>query len=331
MKVCVIGLGSMGKRRIRNLLALGVEAVAGVDPNPERRAEASRLFGIAVYADAEEALTTTDWDAVVISTPPDAHAFLGSLAADAGKPFFMEANVVEDGLPELAELCRARNLLAAPSCTMRFHPSINTLKTVVDRIDPREIAAFSYICGQYLPDWHPYEDYRHFYVARRETGACREIVPFELTWLTWLFGEVASSRTVTAKRTRLEVDIDDIYLMALEFGSGVVGTLEVNVISRIPERQFRAIGEEWHIIWNWADQQVKVYNAVAETWRVYSETAGFKKYDLEEMYRKEMNAFLQAVRGEAEYGYSLDEELQILRTLYRAEETAGVALKGNLA
>lgn len=321
MNICVIGLGSMGKRRIRDLLALGIEKIVGIDLNPERCSETNRLFGIETLFDAENTVFD-DYDAVVISTPPDMHAVYGKLAANAGKPFFMEANVVQNGLPELASLCKSQKILAAPSCTMRFHPSIKLLKQLMEQISPQAIAAFSYVSGQYLPDWHPYEDYRCFYAAKRETGACREIVPFELNWLTWLFGEVTEVNAIKAKRTKLQVDIDDIYILTLAFSSGVVGSLEVNVISRIPERYFRAIGEGVHIIWNWMDQEVKVYNAATESWKIHPETTGFKKYDLEDMYYDEMQAFVKAVAGQGEYGYTLREELKILQTVYRANQVS---------
>ncbi len=322
MKICVIGLGSMGKRRIRDLLALGIETVVGVDINPERTSEVKRLFGIETHTNAEQVLGDRQCDAVVISTPPDLHAVYGQLAVEYGKPFFMEANVVAEGLPELAQLSRKAQVLAAPSCTMRFHPSVKTLKHQVERISPANIAAFSYVSGQYLPDWHPWEDYRRFYVAKRETGACREIVPFELNWLTWLFGAVTAVQAIKTKRTQLEIDIDDIYVLGLTFSSGVVGSLEVNVISRIPERSFRAISEEWHLIWNWMDQEVKIYNAQTATWQVYPESVGFKKYNLESMYYDEMQAFVEAVRGERNWPFSLEAELQLLDTLLQADRCA---------
>jgi predicted dehydrogenase len=312
----------MGKRRIRDLLALGIQQVVGVDLNPERRAETNRLFGIETRANAESALSAVKCDAVVISTPPDLHTIYGEVSVKAGIPFFMEANVVQTGLAELAELCKTHRILAAPSCSMRFHPSVKVIKQFVEQVTPQEIAAFSYVSGQYLPDWHPWEDYRQFYVANKETGACREIVPFELNWLTWLFGDVITINTVKAKRTRIEVDIEDIYLLSLTFQTGVVGSLEVNVISRIPERAFRAIGEKHYLIWNWMDQQVQIYDAVADSWRINREAPGFKNYNLETMYFDEMQNFVKAVRGECEYGFSIEEELKILDTLSRAERTA---------
>jgi predicted dehydrogenase len=73
MKVLVIGLGSMGKRRLRNLKALGVAKVAGVDPRADRRAEAAAISPLPTFASADDALRGFAPDAVVISTPPDRH------------------------------------------------------------------------------------------------------------------------------------------------------------------------------------------------------------------------------------------------------------------
>src|SRR5436190_1017169 len=70
--------------------------------------------------------------------------------------------------------------------------------------------AFTHHVGQYLPDWHPWEDYRTFYVSRRATGAAREIVLFELNWLSSLFGPVTAVTGMKAKLSSLEADIDDI-------------------------------------------------------------------------------------------------------------------------
>ena len=48
MKVLVIGLGSMGKRRIRNLQALGVRDIIGFDQNKKIAVEAKKLYGIKI-------------------------------------------------------------------------------------------------------------------------------------------------------------------------------------------------------------------------------------------------------------------------------------------
>ena len=46
MKFLVVGLGSMGKRRIRCLLALNQKKVAGFDVRKDRRNEASKKYAL---------------------------------------------------------------------------------------------------------------------------------------------------------------------------------------------------------------------------------------------------------------------------------------------
>ena len=73
MKFLVIGLGSMGKRRVRNLKALGIENVAGFDPRLDRRQESAEKYRIPVFEDLETAMHTFGPRTFVISTPPDLH------------------------------------------------------------------------------------------------------------------------------------------------------------------------------------------------------------------------------------------------------------------
>ena len=46
MNFLIIGLGSMGKRRVRNLQALGYRNIIGFDMREDRRKEAKEKYGI---------------------------------------------------------------------------------------------------------------------------------------------------------------------------------------------------------------------------------------------------------------------------------------------
>ena len=68
-------------------------------------------------------------------------------------------------------------------CRRLGGPGPRRIKQVVAAVAVGRPLAFTYQVGQYLPDWHPWESYKDFYVSKRATGAYREIVPFELAWL----------------------------------------------------------------------------------------------------------------------------------------------------
>ena len=187
MKALVIGLGSMGRRRVRCLQHHGVQAISGLDPRADRRDAAAREYGIAVQAHIE-ATDLAAFDVIVISTPPDQHHTAMAWAIDAGKPCFVEASVIRAPLPALAERARQRGVVVAPSCTLRFHPAIRDITEIVRSGRYGKVCNFSYHCGQYLPDWHPWEKVTDYYVSNPATGGAREIVPFELTWLVDALG-----------------------------------------------------------------------------------------------------------------------------------------------
>lgn len=325
MKFLVIGLGSMGKRRIRNLQYLEVGDIIGFDTRRDRRKEAEKKHGIETFDEFSKAMRDQP-DAFIISTPPDLHVKYALEAVKNNKHFFMEASVVDRGMNKLIAECKKKKIVAAPSCTMRFHPSIKKMKEIVDGKNIGRVLLFAHHCGQYLPDWHPWEDYRKFYVAKKETGAAREIVCFELVWLTWIFGDINRVSCFKGKLSKLDVEIDDAYQIIMKFKSGAFGHMLIDVISRVPDRSCKILGEEGVILWDWG-VGVKVYTSKNKRWQDYPEKRGIsvKGYDekiKEEPYIEETKSFIRAIKKEAEYPYTLEEDKRMLELLYAAERSS---------
>jgi predicted dehydrogenase len=324
MKVLIVGLGSMGKRRIRNLRHLGVGEIIGTDVREDRRAEVEEKYNVKTFESFELAMRE-DPQALVISTPPDLHMKYAIEAARSNKHFFTEASVVDDGMDELLQLLENKNIVAAPSCTMRFHPAVKKIRELVLGGSVGRPLAFTYHSGQYLPDWHPWEDYRKFYVARKETGAAREIVPFELVWLTWVFGEIETISCFKGKLSSLDVEIDDVYQLILKFKMGVLGHLLVDVVARDPVRYFRLLTEDGVIEWNRSTNFVRMFEADSKKWREYPAYEGKPEKGYlagEDMYIKEMQHFLWAIEGKIKYPYTFEEDKKILSLLYNAERSS---------
>ena len=120
MRFLIVGLGSMGKRRIRNLQTLGWTDIIGFDPRSDRREEVVDRYGVEVIAGWEEAAATKA-DAWIISTPPDTHVDYGLQAIDVGASFFTEANVTDDRTPGLIEELKGSDVIGAPSCTFQYY------------------------------------------------------------------------------------------------------------------------------------------------------------------------------------------------------------------
>jgi len=325
MKILVIGLGSMGKRRIRNLKALKEEDIIAFDLREDRRKEVEEKYGIKTYGKFEDAMLEKP-EIFIISVPPDIHLEYQLYAAKNNINFFTEASVVKEGLEDVINLLKKKDIVGVPSSTFRFHPAVKKIKELVDNNEIGKICTFTHHSGQYLPDWHPWETVDSFYVSNKKTGGGREIVPFELSWLTWVFGEISSVSGLIGNTLNFGDGIDDIYHVLITFKSGLIAHLLVDVVSRYAYRQFKLLGANGVIEWDWNKKQVGVYNPKNEEWTYFKEDVGvaqdgYNPNIIEEMYIDELKHFLDAVRKKVKYHYSLEDDKRILDVLYKIEES----------
>jgi len=322
MRFLVIGLGSMGKRRIRCLKALGHQDITGFDTNEARRREVAQSYQVKIIA-AIDRSTIAEFDALILSVPPDIHVQYMKLAVEFGKPAFIEASVVRDGLRELESAATSKGILLAPSCTLRFHPAIKEIHSLVKSGKYGIFTNFSYHSGQYLPDWHPWEKVSDYYVSNRDTGGGREIVPFELTWIIDVLGFPESVTGYHGHTMDVGAAIDDTYALALRFLRGF-GMLMVDVVSRYAVRSLVLNMERGQIVWRWDEPGVRLYESENQRWITFGQKeasahAGYNKNIIEDMYIEELATFISAAQGKGIYPHSLADDIRVLDILYAAE------------
>lgn len=326
MKFLVIGLGSMGKRRVRNLIALGYkESIAGFDLREDRQSEAEK-YGITVFDDFDTALKDFMPEAFIVSTPPDLHMKYAYIAFEKDLHCFIEASIVDaDKILELSKKLESTKKVIVPSCTMLFYPGPKKIKQLVNEGMIGKPLNFNYQCGQYLPDWHPWEKIEEFYVSNPETGGCREIVPFEMTWLNDLFGNPKPMACIKKKITDMNAPIDDIYHCLLSYPNDLIGNLTVEVISRpIATREFTLIGSEGKIIFSGEKKSVKYINVSMKEWEDFTfENGNIEKQYInsEEPYIDEMQMFVTAAnkKNKSYFPNNLYEDYKILQNLIECE------------
>lgn len=325
MRFLQVGLGSMGKRRIRCLKRLGYEDIVGFDMRDDRRKEAEAKYGIKTISELDK-IDFKEINAMIISTPPDKHDEYIEFAIKMKKPAFVEASVVLGKLEELEKKAKKEQVAIIPSCTLKYHPAIKEIIEIVKGGHYGKVTNFTYHCGQYLPDWHPFENIKNFYVSKKETGAAREMVPFELTWLVELVGFPKRISGFKGKAINLGVDIDDTYVMTMESKNGAFGVINVDVVARYATRNLILNLEYAQILFRWDENVVKVYDARNNRWIHYfysqgQAEEGYNKNIAEDMYTNELNAFIQAVTNKKSFPNSLEEDIAILKCLQKVEES----------
>ena len=331
MKFLVVGLGSMGKRRVRNLKALGYEEIAGFDLREDRLEEAEQKYGIKKFDSFDDSIGSFNPRAVIISTSPKFHMDYAMPCEKKGIPCFIEASVTDrKRISKLDQRISKSGVIMAPSCTMRFYPGPIKVKELISQGVLGEVLNVNYQTGQYLPDWHPWEDISEYYVSDTETGAAREIVPFELTWLNDIFGTPETLACVKAKLSKMDAPIDDIYHCLLRYPKNILANLTVEVISRpYATRELRIIGSLGELVMSADENCVRYANTDSREWIRHTLDSGTMEagyINPEEPYIKELESFIEAVysNDQSKFPNTLEDDCRILEILEALEDKSNL-------
>jgi predicted dehydrogenase len=328
MNFLVVGLGSMGKRRVRCLKALGYSSICGFDRRRYRAEEAAKAYGISTFDNFEKALDASRPHVLIISVPPDVHHVYMKIAAERRIHFFVEASVVDTDIDDIDTSAKHAGIVAAPSATLRFHPGIKLVGSIVNSGLLGTLSNLTYHCGQYLPDWHPYEKVSEYYVSNPLTGGAREIMAFELTWLLSLLGK--PKKVIGNVRKTINIEgaekIDDTYNCLLDFGK-YLAVVTVDVVSRFATRRLLINGSERQLRWEWDRNCVEVYEPSLTKWNVHNyesptAAAGYNVNIGEQMYIEELKSFINAILGGTPFINSLREDHAVLKVLYAIEQSS---------
>lgn len=319
MNIAVVGLGSMGKRRIRLINKMYPSYfIIGVDEREDRRAEAERLFGINTFSAIDRIKPTVN--CAFICTSPLSHSIIIKECLEKGWNVFTELNLTDTGYTENMQLARNNKLTLFLSSTFFYREEIRYIRS---KITDTKKWNYIYHIGQYLPDWHPWENYKDFFIGDKRTNGCREIMAIELPWLIGTFGDVIDTSVLSDKMTNLNIGFNDNYMIQLTHKNGNKGTLIVDVVSPAAVRKLEVYSEESYLSWNGTpesvlefDVETKKLNSVVLT----EETEHIEGYDsfvVENAYKNEIRDFFDVVLNGKAPLYDFEQDQKILRLIDR--------------
>lgn len=320
--VLVVGLGSVGGRHVRNLRRL-IPGVRVVAYREERQRPADDLIGswLVEYTDLKQALAQQPVAAIVCN-PTSLHLAVALPAARAGCHLFIEKPLSHslEGLDELSRIIREQPLVAMVGFQFRFHPGLRTVKQLLDEGAVGRVVHALAHWGEYLPGWHPWEDYRRSYSARADLGGGAILtLCHPLDYLHWLLGTVRAVTATTGRISGLELDVEDTADVTLQFVSGAMGTVHLDYVQRPPSHWLQITGTTGTIRWDNADGTVHCYRADRGEWERIPAPAEFERNT---MFLDEMRHFLDCTAGRAEPLVTLDDGIRALEVALAAKLSA---------
>lgn len=322
MKVLVVGYGSMGRRRIRLYKQIYKDAhFICVDSNPERIKQIKE-DGHTAYVELNEAVKEKP-DLAFVSTSPLSHAGIIPVLLQNKINTFSEINLSSRNYEQMISLAKNNNVKLFLSSTMLYEEQIKRIKDLVKK--EKQPLTYVYHVGQYLPDWHPWESYKDFFIGKKESNGCREIYAIQLPWIVDTFGDVENLVSVSHKSTKLEVDYDDSYITTFEHTNGNKGVFVVDVVSRVATTYLEVIGENIHLTWDGSNDGLKIYNIAEkkiETFTAYENLEHIDNYAAniaENPYLDEIKDFISYVKNGTEPKWSIQKDYTVLDLIDKIE------------
>jgi predicted dehydrogenase len=322
MKFLIAGLGSIGRRHFRNLLALDERDIVLLRSHRATLPD-DELAGYPVETDLQVALKKHKPQAVIVANPSALHLDVAIPAAEAGCHILLE-KPVSHSLERLDHLQKAAHKSGSRiqvGFQFRYHPALIKARELIQTGGLGKVLTAHAHWGEYLPGWHPWEDYRQGYAARADLGGGVIVtLTHPLDYLRFLIGEVESLWSFHGHISPLEVDVEDAAEIGLKFANGALGGVHLNYFQRPPVHRFEVVGTAGGLRWDNADgilhfQKIPAEfgTGEAEPLAALSEQfAPSAKFERNQLFIAQTKHFIEVVQGSAEPVCTLEDGIRAL-------------------
>ncbi len=320
----ICGLGSIGRRHLRHFRALGVERIDAYRSGKATLSDEGQPAPDRVFSSLEEALAQRP-EAVIVTNPTSLHLETALAAVRAGAHVLVEKPLshTPHGLDILENETSKSGRRVFVAYNLRFHPALQAIRSLLRSAEPlgNPLLARAHF-GTFLPDWHPWEDYRFSYAARRDLGGGALLTSsHELDYLLWMLGPAERVSGLIAGRRPLGTDVDEVAALLVRHRNGALSSITLSLAQNPPSRTLEIACERGHIS----------LDLLQGRWQIQDSSGKIEEHNLpqgfemDQTYRAQAQAFLRALEGEgspedlatlAEAGESVRIAEQILEAEY---------------
>jgi predicted dehydrogenase len=308
-RFAILGHGSIGRRHVANLRTLGADAVLTYDPFAP--ADVARLDDVWAWGPT----------VALVTAPTSQHLALALEAAERDCHLFVEKPLADglDGTDRLVAEVERRGLVSLVGCNLRFQPGLQTAKRLIDEGAIGRVTSARIEFGYSLPDWHPTEDYRRGYSARRELGGGVILDAIhEIDYAGWLLGEIRQVAAFAGTLSGLEIDTEDTAAILLRTG-GAIAEIHLDYVQRVYSRTCQLIGDLGTIRWDYSAGETRWFDARSGEWTSFANPPGWAPND---MYLAELRHFLACLAGAERPALDVAGGRRVLQVAIAAKQAA---------
>ncbi|MFL2891567.1 MAG: Gfo/Idh/MocA family protein [Candidatus Pelagibacter sp.] len=307
MKILICGLGSIGKRHANNLLTLKKKKLIffrerNFDLNDQNLKKKKSFRSLT------KALNENP-DVAFICNTTSKHINTAIKCAKKGCHLFIEKPLSNNlkKLRVLESIINKKKIKVMIGYNMRFHPLMIKIKKMLKNKELGSIYNLQTEWSEYLPDWHPWENYKYTYAAQKKMGGgCNLTLSHELDSMYWLFGKIKKVKNFKINKY-LRGDVDTSSDFLVEFNNNIIGYSHIDFLGKPHIRKMYISGTKKKVFFNYYKNQIKIVNRSGDIKLI---KVKFKKND---MYLDEIKYFLKCIKNNINPSPSIEESKYILK------------------
>ena len=196
----------------------------------------------------------------------------------------------------------------------RFHPLLLDLKSLINEGELGNIFYVNSLYGEYLPDWHPYEDYKRYSAKDDLGGGVILTLSHPIDYMLWLFGDIEKIQSMYKKskliKTNVPDDIVDINGECLFFQL-IIGHIHLDYIKRPPIHFLEVFGEKKYVKIDFLKGVIRIISKKGKIKEKFVNSS----YDRNDMYISELKHFFDSIESNTKTDISLEDGLKIYKLL----------------
>lgn len=323
-RVAVLGCGSIGQRHIRNLRSLGITDIVALRSRQGHFKELDPELEVQEVQGWQE-LIDLQPNVAIISNPTSLHLETASRLISHVRGLLIEKPLASslDGVKALLEQVKLHKVISFVGYNLHFHPVVRNMQEVLETGRLGKPLLLQCQVGQWLPDWHPYEDYRKAYYARKDLGGGVALTMIhEVHLAIELLGPAQAVCCLFPDSDLLSLDVDVIADMMVQHACGALSQIHLDFIQRPVHRIGLVSCERGWISYDLVLPKVVVQFEDEPAPRTVWEEPD---YDANQPYIEEMRTFLRYV-SEGRVRHAFDarraaRSLAVVDTAFRSAKT----------
>lgn len=311
MNALFLGLGSIGQRHLRNLSKIDNKikffAVRKkyFTPNLNKKNQAvktdiKKKYKIIYFKSLEELYSSQiKIDLAFICTPSIYHVDEAISLIKRNINVFIEKPLGSSlkNISKLTNLIKSKkNIKHMMGYQLKFNPIILKLKKILDKNTIGNIWHVNIHHGENINDFHPYEDYRHSYAARKDLGGGVVLCQIhELDYLLFLFEKykIKIINSYSKKLTDLHINVEDTFVSSIQISKRnkkALCNIHLNFYERPKKRIIEILGEKGKISCNLNTGEIFIFKEKKIKKIEF-------KFDRNDVFKKQVKYFLDSIKN----------------------------------